>query len=176
MKSVLFSALFLFACAQVNAQKVQVDNCDSEKGWSNSLTVDHADFKEGTGSLQTESVSPFLFRKVFTTPVNTGLDGKSGYIALWLYISDVAALHENPGSLQISSSNRSQDNAHHWSFKSLKLEKGWNKLVFELNENSATGGDFDGSNLKYFMLMQKTTQPITFKIDDIRFAKNLKDL
>ena len=177
MKSVLFSALFLLVCAQVNAQKVQIaDNCDSEKGWNANLTVDRVDFKEGTGSLKVESVSPFLFRKAFTTPVNTGLDGKSGYIGLWLYISDVTDVQANPGMLQIASSGKAELNAHHWSLKSLNLQKGWNKVVFELNASSAKGGDFDGSNLNYFMLMQKTAQPITFKIDNIRFAKNLNDL
>lgn len=179
MKSLLFSAILVFALSQANAQKVQVaDNCETNKGWSGSqpIMVDVTDAKEGSASLKTEGEGPFRFRKGFSTPVNTGLDGKSGYMAFWLYASEVTDFETNPGLLQISSSGKSELNAHHWRLKSLNLQKGWNKVVFELNADSTKGGDFDGSNFNYFMLIQKTATSVVLKIDNIRFAKELKDL
>lgn len=175
----MFTMILTITLFQAKAQKIQMaDNCETNKGWNGSqpVMIDEIDAKEGKASLKVEGEGPFRFRKVFSTPVNTGLDGKSGYIIFWLYASEITDFETNPGILQISSSGKSELNAHHWRLKSLNLKKGWNKVVFELNTVSNKGGDFDGTNLNYFMFIQKTATSVILKIDDIRFAKDLKDL
>lgn len=49
-------------------------------------------------------------------------------------------------------------------------------MVFQLTEATVKGGTFDDSKMNYFMLYQKTNAATVFKLDNIRFAKNLKDI
>lgn len=180
-KVLLVSAVLVFVLVQVKAQKVVVaDNCDSAKEWSSSqmssLGIDKVDFKEGTGALKTEGEGPFRYRKVFSTPVNTGVEANAGFLGFWLYVSEVEDFQTNPGQLVISSSGKMELNALQWKLNNLNLKKGWNKVALDLSAASVKGGDFDPANLNYFNMLQKTATPVLFKIDNIKFAKSLKDL
>jgi hypothetical protein len=181
MRTLFIAASITLATLSVKAQTSKVvvaDDCETTQSWSSAqpITLDNADFKEGKGALKTEGIGPFRFRKAFSTPVNTGLEGKAGYISFWLYVSDVSDIATTPGLLAISSSGKMELNAHHFNFKNLNLKNGWNKMVFQLTDASAKGGAFDDTKMNYFMLFQKTTASTVFKLDHIRFAKDLKDI
>ena len=176
-KSILITAILLGVISQSNAQAVIADRGEELKGWSGRTPVTLSeDAKEGKYSLQSEGLGEFRFRKVFEPALNTNLDGKSGFIGFWLFISDAEAVKRSPGFVVISSSGKLELNSHRLSFKDLDLKNGWNKVNLELSEQSNKGGEFDASHFNYFILFQKTDVPVTFKIDNIRFAKDKKDL
>jgi hypothetical protein len=78
--------LFVFQVKAQSPKVVVADDAEKTSGWSSPqpLTIEKTDFKEGKGALKTEGIGPFRFRKDFAEPVNTGLDGKPGYMGFWL--------------------------------------------------------------------------------------------
>jgi hypothetical protein len=179
MKTIALPFLLFCFLTQTHAQKVQTaDACESAAGWTGGqpVTVVESDVKQGKYALQCEGEAPYRFRKLFSPAVNSGLSSDAGYLSFWLFISDVSDLTTSPGLVQIGSAARSELNAHHWQLKNLNLKNGWNKVVLQLSPASAKGGAFDPASFMYFALIQKTTKPVVFKLDDIRFANDVKDL
>lgn len=177
-KVILFTSLFVLGMLHVKAQVVLVDNCDAVTAeWTartNVLSIDNTDFKEGKGAFKSEGTHAFRFRLMRANRINTGTDGKSGYLSFSLFV-DRDDLNEKPGYVCISSTDKAEIDAHRWSLKNVPLKKGWNNVVLEMSSKSASGGDFDG-NLKYFVVVQPTSTSAVFKLDNIRFAKTIEEL
>ena len=179
MKSIVLSAALLMASLTYASaqQAVVIDNCDSKRGWTTRgvITEDPKDIKEGVSSIVSQGEGPFRFRKVFNTPVATGSNGTSGFLSFWLYVDNVDEIKKTPGFVAISSSGKMELEAHRLPLKAVEFKKGWNQVVLELSEKTAKGGVFNG-NLNYFVLVQKAAESTIFKLDDIKFAKDIKEL
>lgn len=177
MKKVFLLTAIAVFCGTlvVKAQTVSIDNCDKLSGWSsagNQISLDTKEFKEGKASLTSEGEKPYRFRKMFSSAVNLGTDGTSGFLSFDLFVADAEEIYIKPGFVTISSSIKAEENAHRWNFKDIELKNGWNKVVLELSHSSAKGGNFDG-NLKYFAIVQRSEKPAIFKLDNIQFQKSI---
>lgn len=179
-KTILFTGLLVIGgLFQAHAQVVLIDNCDAVTAdWSartNVLSIDNTDFKEGKGALKSTGNHSFRFRLMRTDRMKTGTDGKSGFLAFSLFVEDVNAI-EKSGQVIISSTDKSEIDAHSWPIKFGSLNNGWNEIILELTPKSARAeGSFDG-NLKYFVVIQPSSKSTMFKLDNIRFAKKREDL
>ena len=167
---IFFFCLILLFVNKMQAQVV-LQRCDRTNLWSgsNSLSTDVIDKKEGDASLKFTGSGINWFSKKFSQ-INTGID-ETGYLSLWLYVSDPASF-TGEGQIEITSSGESDNNEYSWDISSLNLSSGWNELFLPI-ATSAKLGNPDLKAINYFRIYQGLSGSITAKIDDIRFVKIL---
>src|SRR6056297_3009491 len=121
------STLLLLGFLAASQGQVVLQRCDRANLWngSNAITVDQGDAKEGTGALQFTGDGTHWFSKQFSQ-THTGVD-ETGYLSLWLYVSDPDAF-SGEGSVEISSSGGPDSDEYSWNLASLGLTAGWNSL------------------------------------------------
>lgn len=164
----IVSLFMLFTAAETKSQVV-LQRCDRTNLWtgSNILSVDNGDKKEGIASLTFTGSGTVWFAKRFSQ-VYTGLD-ESGYLSLWLYVSDPASFDGN-GQIEITSSGGPDTDEYAWGMLSLGLTAGWNELVLPI-ASATKSGNPDLNAINFFRVYQDLSASITAKIDDIRFMK-----
>ena len=164
-----FSVIFLVLVQGIKAQ-VFIQRCDRTNLWtgSNTLTVDNVDKKEGIASLRFNGAGTDWFTKTFSQ-VYSGVD-ETGYLSLWLYVSD-PAYFDGEGQIEISSSGGPDTNEYAWDISTLGLTSGWNELVLPISSATKTGNP-DLKAINFFRVYQKLSGTITAKLDDIRFIKS----
>ena len=160
---------------QTKAQTTKIlDEAESQSGWSthgktNSLTLDFADFKQGKASLQAEGEGIIRFTKKWDNPINTGItDVSKGVLSFWYFISDASLIGN--GSVEISSSGKSDLAEYSWTVQSLKLKNGWNQMTLKLSKAGKTDGDVDLSAINFIRIYHNCTGSVVTKIDDIKFS------
>ncbi len=164
------STLLLLGFLAASQGQVVLQRCDRANLWngSNAITVDQGDAKEGTGALQFTGDGTHWFSKQFSQ-THTGVD-ETGYLSLWLYVSDPDAF-SGEGSVEISSSGGPDSDEYSWNLASLGLTEGWNNLVLPVSSAVQLGTpDLDAIN--YFRVYQELSVPVTAKLDDIRFLES----
>jgi hypothetical protein len=129
--------------------------------------VDSGDKKEGIASLSFTGNGINWFAKTFSQ-VSTGVD-ESGYLKLWLYVSDPAAF-EGGGQIEITSSGEPDTDEYAWDIASLGLTAGWNELKLPLS-SAIKSGEPNLDAINFFRVYQGLSSSITAKIDDIRVLK-----
>ncbi len=147
--------------------QIVLQRCDRSNLWSgsNQITTDHTNRKEGIASLTFTGSGNTWFTKSFSQ-VFTGVD-ETGFLRLWLYISDPGAMG-SVGQIEISSSGGSDADEYAWELGLIDLEPGWNDLLLPLSGAVQTGSpDLDAIN--YFNIYQELSSTVTVKLDDIRF-------
>ena len=146
-----------------------LQRCDRTNLWtgSNPLSVDSGDKKEGMASLSFTGSGTDWFAKTFSR-VYSGVDG-SGYLSLWLYVSDPSAF-QGSGQIEITSSGGPDTDEYAWEMASLGLTAGWNKLVLPLS-SATTSGNPDLNAIDFFRVYQELSGSVTAKIDDIRLME-----
>ncbi len=158
-----FSAPSLFA-------QVVIQRCDLNTGWAGSevLSIDASDKMEGRGSLVTEAVAGDFtwFSKSFSQ-TRTGID-PSGYLSLWLYVSDASQL--NGGLIGISSSGGPDTRESTWPLDNSQVSDGWNNLLLPVSQSIEVGGGASLDSINFFRITQNLLGPITVKLDFIRFT------
>jgi hypothetical protein len=155
------------------ADGVVLDYCDDVSGWSssNSLKLNSTDKKEGFASLTCTGGAVPRFTKTFQTPVNSKCT-TSGYLNLWLYVSDVSKFSGN-GQIEITSSGKNDVDEYSWSTTSLNLVNGWNNLKLPISGASKIGNP-NLSAINFFRLYQNTNGAVVeFMIDYIWFSQTL---
>lgn len=164
---------FTTGSADGPADGVVLDYCDDITGWSssNSLKLNSTDKKEGFASLAcTGGITP-RFTKTFQTPINSKCT-TSGYLNLWLYVSDVSTF-VGSGQIEITSSGKNDVDEYSWSTTSLGLVNGWNNLKLPISEASKIGNP-NLSAINFFRLYQNTNgAELELKIDYIWFSQIL---
>ena len=153
--------------------QVVIQRCDVITGWTGNaaLSIDNSDKQEGKGSLMTEAQTgeSTWFSKSFSQ-TQTGIDN-SGYLSLWLYVSDASKLEG--GQIDISSSGSPDTKASVWTLDNTMVVDGWNHLHLQLSLASQVGGGANLNSINFFQISQNLSGPVTAKIDFIRFAPGL---
>ena len=164
--------LWSFKTAGLGGPKnyVVLDYCDEVTSWSshNSVSIDSDQKQEGFSSLHSNGAGTVWYSKAFDPPVNSFSD-TSGYLDLWVYVSDVSAF-DGGGQLEIGSAGKPDEDELSWDVSSLGLQNGWNELHLPLSEASQIGSPDLGA-INWFRLYQFVNTPIETRIDFIRFTE-----
>jgi hypothetical protein len=155
------------------ANGIVLDYCDDNSGWisSNSLKLNSTDKKEGFASLTCSGGATPRLAKTFQTPVNSKCT-ESGYLNLWLYVSDVSKF-VGSGQIEITSSGKNDVDEYSWSTTNLNLVNGWNNLKLSIS-GAAKIGNPNLSAINFFRFYQNTNgADVEFRIDYIWFSQTL---
>ncbi len=169
-KSSLIISCLLFVFMAGSQAQVVLQRCDRTNLWSGSnlLTVDNTDKKEGVAALQFTGRGTDWFKKTFSQTY-TGVD-ESGFLSLWLYVSDEGNFN-GEGSIEISSSGGPDEDEYSWSMASLDIGSGWNELVLPIASAIRLGAP-DLNAINFFRVYQNLSDSVNAKIDDIRFLES----
>ena len=163
-------ALIVFLSNLTIVAQVVIQRCDVTTGWTGNaaFSIDNSDKKEGKGSLKTDALTGDFtwFSKSFAQ-TQTGIDN-SGYLFLWLYVSDATRLEG--GQIAISSSGSADTEASGWPLDKTLVVDGWNHLQLQLSSAVQVGGGANLDSINFFRIQQNLSGPVTAKIDFIRFA------
>ena len=161
--------LFIFLPRIILAQVV-IQRCDVKTGWhgAQSISVDNTDKKEGSASLKIEAKTgnSIWYSKSFSDTY-TGISN-TGYLSFWLFVSDASKLEG--GQVEISSSGASNKNEHIWSLNKENIVNGWNNIQLQISTANKTDGGANLEKINFFQISQTLSDPITAKIDFIRFS------
>ncbi len=168
-KTAVISFCMLFGLSTFLQAQVVIQRCDKTNLWtgSNPITLDPSDRKEGAASLRFTGSGPEWFNKTFSQTY-TGV-GESGYLSLWLYVSDPVNLGTS-GGIEISSSGGPVTDGYSWDLSSMGILPGWNELVLPLS-SALKSGNPDLKAINYFRIYHELSASVTVKIDDIRFRE-----
>ncbi len=169
-KTNLVIAFLMVAMMSGSKAQVVLQRCDRTNLWSgsNTITADNTDMKEGIASIQFTGSGTTWFSKKFSQ-TRAGID-ETGYLKLWLYVSDPGNFGDN-GSIEITSSGGPGTDGYSWDLDTLGLSEGWNELVLPIGSAMTTGApDLDAIN--FFRTSQELSAPVTAKLDDIRFVES----
>lgn len=170
MKKIFLSALIITFLSVSLIGQVVVQRCDFTTGWSGSqsIAIDNSEKQEGSGALTTDAQDGLndWFKKSFSS-TQTGID-ETGYLILWLYVSDASAL--DGGVIEISSSGGPDDKESAWTFDNTNMSNGWNKLELQISAATETGGGVNLDSVNFFRIYQNLSAPVTAKLDFVRFA------
>jgi len=159
---------------------VVFDACDSKDGWQTvgDPNIATSGQKEGTGYLKntiTNGNDFMQFIKDVAVPVNTSFTEATGRFKFWWYVADVSLL-KNDGSIEITSSGKSDDHESAWDVGPLipTLKNGWNEITLDFDKAIKTGdGGADYTAINHFRIFFFTTgkahADLTTGIDDLRF-------
>ncbi|MBQ6082023.1 MAG: Ig-like domain-containing protein [Bacteroidales bacterium] len=102
------------------------------------------------------------------TPVNTGATLEKGHLHFKMYISDITALRDQNGQLEIGSAGVFDEEELHWGTNSfLKYcHNGWNDIVLDLNRTGHMGS-CDLNAVNWFRFYNKTEGDVLIKFKDI---------
>lgn len=160
---------------------VVFDSCDAKDGWQTvgDVNITTTAPKEGTGYIKNTIAngSDFMqFIKDVATPVNTSFTENTGRFQFWFYVSDVSVLKNNDGSIEITSSGKSDDHESAWDVGPLVagMKNGWNKITLDFDKSIKTsdgGADYTAINhfRIFFFTTNKDHADLVTGIDDLRF-------
>jgi uncharacterized protein YjdB len=156
------------AAITVNPRPVNkiLSNCDSNSGWtsSNTLTVNSTDKKEGAACLQSVGSKTDEFKRVFTTPINTGSTIENGNLQFWYFVSDIN-LFAAGNQVELGSGGVADINEFNWSIGT--LQNGWNLVTLPFKTAGITGGTPDLSAINYLRIYHVKTASVTTRIDQL---------
>ena len=145
-----------------------ISTCDSNTGWtsSNTLTVDSTDKKVGTASLKSVGLSNEDFKRVFSTPINTGSNLANGNLQFWYFVSDISAFTA-VNQVELGSGGAADKNEFNWNIGIGSLQNGWNLVTLPFSTAGTTGGTPDLSAINWFRIYRAKGASVTTKIDQI---------
>ena len=164
----------------VEENLVVFDNVDVKDGWQTvgDFSITTTGQKEGAGYIKNTITngSDFMqFIKDRSTPLDTKLTETNGRFRFWLYISDVSLL-KNDGSIEITSSGKSDVNESAWDVTPLipTLKNGWNQITLDFDKAIKTSdGGADYTKLNHFRIFFSTNSKdhadLITGIDYLRF-------
>ncbi len=148
---------------------LNLDNCEVTTSWSGSssnvLTLNTTDNKEGAGCIQTVGTGTDEYKKVFSTPFNSGSTLANGVLKFWYYISDVTKTSSI--RVELSSGGKADTNEFQWTLTG--LINGWNQITLKTNTASKTGTP-DLTGINWFRIYATKTGSITTRIDAIQLG------
>lgn len=149
--------------------ELSLDKCDATTGWgassSNAMTLNTTDQKEGTACVQIIGSGTDEYKKVFTTPFNSGATLANGVLKFWYYISDVSKT--GTVRVELSSGGKADTNEFQWSLSG--LTNGWNQITLKISTASKTG-EPDLTGINWFRIYATKSGSITTRIDDIQLG------
>jgi lysophospholipase L1-like esterase len=143
-----------------------VNNADATTGWAsgNTLTVNTADKKEGSGSLQSVGSGTLEFQRS-STAVNSNATVANGFIDFWYYVSDATRFSAS-NQIEIGSGGTADVNEYSWDIG--PLTNGWNHITKTFASAATTGGTPNLSAINWFRIYHAKTAGVTTRIDALR--------
>lgn len=159
-----------FTTGSENSSDVVVlDYCDAYAGWnsSNGIDIDTEEKKEGYASLISQGGGTDWYKRNISPAINTYCDS-TGYLDLWIYVSDVSKFNGG-GQLEISSSGGPDTDEYNWAVGDLNLVNGWNELHLQISTANVMGNPNLGA-INFFRLYQFVSEEVITRVDFIRFS------
>jgi hypothetical protein len=148
---------------------LSLDNCDAITGWggssSNVRSLNTIDYMEGTACVQSVGSVSEEFKKVFSSPFNSGSTLSNGVLKFWYYISDVSLT--STVRVEVGSGGKADTDELQWSLSGIK--NGWNELSLRTSTASRTGTT-NLAAINWFRIYATKSGSITTRIDDIRMG------
>jgi len=144
-----------------------LDNCDTSANWSsasaNTISYFTSDKKQGTGCVQMVGSATEEFKKIFTTPYNSGTTIANGALSFWYYVSDVTKI----GTVRVELGSGGAADVNELSWPLSGLTNGWNQIILNTADATAVGTP-NMSALNWFRIYDTKTASITTRIDAIQ--------
>jgi len=144
-----------------------LDNCDASTNWTtasaNTLSYFTSDKKQGTGCVQMVGSATEEFKKVFTTPYNSGTTIANGALSFWYFVSDVSKI----GTVRVELGSGGAADVNELSWPLSGLTNGWNQIILNTADASIAGTP-NMSALNWFRIYDTKTASITTRIDAIQ--------
>ncbi len=144
------------------------DDCDALTKWSSTSKLNAVDQKQGAGCLEFVGNTSEEFKKVLTTPYNSGATSTDCKLVFWYYISDVTKFVKV--CIEIGSSGVADVNEYQWAILATGLTNGWNLMNLSPSTASVTGTP-NLNAINWFRIYDNTkTASITTRIDAIQLG------
>ncbi len=155
--------------AQYKVLGIFLDDCDLLKDWGSSgqISLNTTDQKEGLGCIEFTGSATDEYKKIFSTPYNSGASVESGKLRFWYYVSDTSQM-AGSNQVEIGSAGRADQNEYNWDIG--ELLPGWNFISLEFSEASITEGEPDLSAINWFRLYHHKSGVVTTRIDAIEIV------
>jgi len=167
--SIKMSGSVVEISARYKVLGIYLDDCDLLKDWGSAapLTLNSTDQQEGLGCLEFNGNATDEFKKVFTTPYNSGASVESGRLEFWYYVSDPSRL-EVANQVELGSAGRADQSEYNWDIG--VLSAGWNFISLEFSAAAITDGEPDLSAINWFRLYHFKSDVVTTRIDAIEIV------
>ena len=111
-----------------------------------------------------------ILQMSLASAVNPGISREKGHLHFKMYISDISALSDHNGQLEIGSAGIFDEDELHWGTNSfLKFcHSGWNDIVLDLNRTGEMGS-CNLNAINWFRFYNKSTGDVLIKFKDIYF-------
>jgi hypothetical protein len=148
-----------------------LDDCDVLTSWNSSQTLilNTTENKQGSGCIEYTGSSNDEFKKVFTTPYNSGLTSSNAVLQFWYYVSD-PSLMGTSNQVELGSGGTNDVNEYHWSLSG--LSSGWNLISLNVSDASTSNGAADLNAINWFRIYNIKSGSVTTKIDGIKIISN----
>ncbi|WP_227873951.1 Ig-like domain-containing protein [Flavobacterium nackdongense] len=144
-----------------------LDTCDAITNWgsasSNAISYFTTDKKQGSGCIQMIGSTTEEFKKVFSTPFNSGTTIANGALSFWYYVSDVSKI----GTVRVELGSGGAADVNELSWALSGLANGWNQIILNTADASIAGTP-NMSALNWFRIYDTKTASITTRIDAIQ--------
>ena len=147
---------------------IYLDDCDLPKDWGGSgiISLNSTDQQEGLACLEFNGSATDEFKKVFSTPYNSGAAAETSKLQFWYYVSD-ASLFQVNNQVEIGSAGGPDQDEYSWSLSG--LVDGWNLLSLNISEAGVIGAP-DLTAINWFRLYHFKDGDMTTRIDAIEIV------
>jgi len=129
---------------------------------SSKFNVDTEYAIEGTGCATATGTAPIIIEHKYDTPMDLSVLKDNGYVYLWVYVENAAALQKGDGQFELTSSGTSDVNELSWPLHEVvEFKDGWNELLLPVDPNT----ECDLSAVNYLCLYLSSATENTIKID-----------
>lgn len=129
---------------------------------SNAFNVDTQYAIEGTGCATATGTGSIIIERKYDTPMDLSVLKENGYVYVWIYVENAAALQKSDGQLELTSSGTGDTNELSWALHdNVEFKDGWNELLLQVDPNT----DCDLSAVNYLRLYLLSDTENTIKID-----------
>ena len=144
---------------------IYLDDCDLVKDWGSagSLSLNTEDQKEGLACIEYTGSSTDEYKKIFSTPYNSGATPENAKLEFWYYVSDVSAFDVN-NQVELGSAGGPDEDEYSWSLSG--LTNGWNFISLNISDAGIIG-EPDLSAINWFRIYHFKTAEMTTRIDAI---------
>ena len=148
---------------------IYLDDCDLLKDWGSSgvISLNSTDQKEGLACIEFNGSATDEFKKVFSTPYNSGATKATGRLEFWYYVSDPSQM-DGSNQVEIGSAGRADYNEYNWNIGELSV--GWNFISLEFNDANITREEPDLSAINWFRIYHFKSGTVTTRIDAIEIV------
>jgi len=146
-----------------------LDDCDLMTGWGSAggIELNSTDQKEGLACIEFSGSATDEYKKVFSTPYNSGATRATGKLQFWYYVSDPSQMQAS-NQVEIGSAGGPDHSEYNWNIGTLSA--GWNFISLDLSAAGISDGEPDLSAINWFRLYHFKSGAVTTRIDAIEIV------